>query len=41
MLEIKDLVVEVDGKPLGDGTPGPLTRRLRELYVDASRAAAV
>jgi D-alanine transaminase len=33
-------VVEIDGKPLGDGTPGPLTRRLRELYVDSARASA-
>jgi D-alanine transaminase len=33
-------VVEIDGKPLGDGTPGPLTRRLRELYIDAARASA-
>ena len=34
-------VVEIDGKPLGDGTPGPLTRRLRELYIDAARRVAV
>jgi len=33
-------VVEIDGKPLGDGTPGPLTRRLRELYIDAARKHA-
>ena len=33
-------VVEIDGKPLGDGTPGPLTRRLRELYLDAARKHA-
>ena len=33
-------VVEIDGKTLGDGTPGPLTRRLRELYIDAARASA-
>ena len=25
-------VVEIDGKPLGDGRPGPVARRLRELY---------
>ena len=25
-------VTTVDGKPLGDGAPGPLTMRLRELY---------
>lgn len=27
-------VVAVDGKPVGDGRPGPLTRRLREIYLD-------
>ena len=27
-------VVEIDGKTLGDGTPGLLTRRLRALYID-------
>jgi branched-chain amino acid aminotransferase len=25
-------VVEVDGRPLGDGRPGPVTRRMMELY---------
>jgi branched-chain amino acid aminotransferase len=25
-------VVEVDGRRIGDGRPGPLTARLRELY---------
>lgn len=34
-------VVEVDGVRLGDGTPGPLTQRLREFYLDAMRRAAV
>ena len=33
-------VVEIDGKPLGDGTPGPLTLRLRELYVAEARRSA-
>ncbi|QDL93024.1 D-amino-acid transaminase [Paroceanicella profunda] len=32
-------VVEVDGVSLGDGTPGPVTKRLRELYIDESRKA--
>ena len=27
-------VVTIDGKPVGDGRPGPLTRRLREIYLD-------
>ncbi len=34
-------VVEIDGAPLGDGTPGPVARRMREIYLDESRAAAV
>lgn len=32
-------VVEVDGRPIGDGRPGPQTMRLREVYIDALRAA--
>lgn len=27
-------VVSIDGKPVGDGRPGPVTRRLRELYLE-------
>ena len=34
-------VVEIDGKALGDGTPGPLAARLREIYLDESRKAAI
>ena len=34
-------VVEIDGKPLGDGTPGRRALRLREIYLDESRKAAV
>lgn len=26
-------VVNIDGQPVGDGCPGPVTRRLRELYI--------
>ncbi|QDL91159.1 D-amino-acid transaminase [Paroceanicella profunda] len=26
-------VISVDGRPVGDGTPGPVTRRLREIYI--------
>jgi len=33
-------VVEIDGRPVGDGRPGPITRRLRELYLAESRAHA-
>ena len=28
--------VEIDDTPIGDGTPGPATRRLREIYIEKS-----
>lgn len=31
-------VVDIDGRTIGEGRPGPLTRRLRALYVEAARA---
>jgi len=34
-------VVEIDRQPIGAGTPGPITVRLRELYLDESRKAAI
>ena len=34
-------VVEIDGKPVGTGTPGRVAMRLREIYLDESRKAAV
>ena len=34
-------VVEIDGAKLGDGTPGRVARRLREIYLDESRKAAI
>ena len=34
-------VVEIDGVTLGDGTPGAVATRLREIYLDESRKAAV
>ncbi|GLH80939.1 D-amino-acid transaminase [Bradyrhizobium sp. SSBR45G] len=34
-------VVTIDGKPVGDGKPGPVASRLREIYVDFARATAV
>ena len=34
-------VVEIDGVQLGDGTPGPIAKRLREIYLDESRKAAI
>lgn len=34
-------VVEIDGTALGDGTPGPIAKRLREIYLDESVKAAI
>ena len=34
-------VVEIDGVKLGNGKPGPVATRLRELYLEESRKAAV
>lgn len=34
-------VVEIDGQPVGAGTPGPISRRLREIYLDEARKTAV
>ena len=34
-------VVRIDGRAVAEGTPGPVARRLREIYVEESRAAAV
>jgi D-alanine transaminase len=34
-------VVEIDGEKLGQGTPGPVATRLRAIYIDESRKAAV
>jgi D-alanine transaminase len=34
-------VVEVDGVTLGDGKPGPVTMRLREIYLEEARKAAI
>ncbi len=34
-------VVEVDGAALGDGRPGPVATRLREIYLEESLKAAV
>ena len=31
-------VVRIDDSPIGDGTPGAIARRLRELYIEAARA---
>ncbi|WP_371055379.1 D-amino-acid transaminase [Rhodosalinus sp. K401] len=34
-------VVQIDDETLGDGTPGPVARRLREIYLEESRKAAI
>ncbi len=33
-------VTKVDGRPIGDGQPGPQTRRAGELYVQAVTGTA-
>lgn len=34
-------VVSIDGKPVGEGRPGPVAARLRRLYIEQARASAV
>ncbi len=34
-------VVEIDGAKIGTGAPGPLATRLREIYLEESRKAAI
>ena len=34
-------VVSIDGVPVGNGQPGPITMRLREIYIDESSRRAV
>ena len=34
-------IIEIDDVQLGDGTPGPVTTRLREIYIEESRKKAV
>ncbi len=34
-------VVEIDGVAIGTGTPGPVATRLREIYLDEMRKAAI
>ena len=34
-------VVSIDGRPVGDGKPGPITQRLRELYLQMARMPAL
>lgn len=34
-------VTKIDGKPIGDGKPGPLVSRLRELYLENAKRTAI
>ena len=34
-------VVTIDGQPVGEGRPGPVASRLRKLYIEEARAAAI
>ena len=34
-------IVRIDGQPIGDGKPGPVALRLRDLYLDNARRTAV
>lgn len=34
-------VVEIDGETLGEGSPGPVAKRLREIYLEESLKAAI
>ena len=34
-------VVEIDGQAVGTGTPGPIAKRLREIYLDESRNTGI
>jgi D-alanine transaminase len=34
-------VVEIEDEPVGQGAPGPVARRLREIYIEESRARAI
>ena len=34
-------VIEIDGAQIGEGKPGPVAKRLRELYLAEARAGAV
>jgi len=33
--------VSIDGKTIANGKPGPMSDRLREIYVDFARGTAV
>ena len=33
-------VIGIDGETIGDGKPGPITKRLREIYIESANASA-
>ena len=35
------LITVIDEKSIGDGKPGPVARRLREIYLDHARRTAI
>jgi D-alanine transaminase len=34
-------IVEIDGNTIGTGRPGPVTNRLRELYIEAALSDSI
>ncbi|MBO6560916.1 MAG: D-amino-acid transaminase [Nisaea sp.] len=34
-------VIEIDGAKIGEGKPGPIAQRLRQVYIDTSKAAGI
>lgn len=34
-------VVKIDGRPIGDGAPGPVAKRLRSLYIERAKQTAL
>jgi len=34
-------IVEIDGEKVGEGTPGPLARKLREIYISEAMSSAI
>jgi len=34
-------IVSIDGRPVGGGTPGPVAKRLRRLYIEEARRTAI
>ena len=34
-------VIEIDGSTIGTGKPGPIAQRLRQVYIESSKAAGI